>query len=107
MAGSFELNVQDSGSVQAWKERAQALNENAERTIREASQVLTEFKDTAEGNIFFFLCSSGEQMISGMTQVMKGMAEILSAVDNLMNMIKQKSQDLVSGVVDVVRNVFG
>ena len=45
--------------------------------------------------------------MSGMTQVMKGMAEILSAVDNLMNMIKQKSQNLVSGVVDVVRNVFG
>ena len=61
MAGSFELNVQDSGSVQAWKERAQALNENAERTIREASQVLTEFKDTAEGNIFEQVCSSGER----------------------------------------------
>lgn len=105
--GSFELNVQDTASVQAWKERAQQLNEKAEQTIREASQVLVEFKDTAEGNVFEQVCSCGDQMISGMTQVMKGMAEILSAVDNLMNMIKQKSQELIDGVAGVVRNVFG
>lgn len=107
MAESFELNVQDSTSVQNWKEAAGRLNERAEQAIREASQALVEFKDTAEGNVFEQVCSCGDQMITGMTDVMKGMAKILEAVDNLINMVKQKSQELIEGVGNVVRNIFG
>lgn len=108
MAGSnYSLNVQDQASVNAWKERAQKLNENAERTIREAAQALEEFKDTAEGNVFEQVCSYSGQVISGMTQVMQGMNEILSAVDKMINMIMQKGKELVDGVIDVVGKVFG
>lgn len=107
MAGNYTLDVKDTASVQDWKERAQALNERADKAIKEASQALNEFKDTAEGNVFEQVCSYSDQIISGMTQVMKGMGEILSAVDSLMNMIKQKSQELIEGVAGVVSKVFG
>ncbi len=108
MAGnSYSLNVQDQASVNAWKERAQKLNEDAERTIREAAQALDEFKDTAEGNVFEQVVQYSGQVITGMDQVMKGMNEILTAVDNMVNMLINKGKELVDGVIDVVGKVFG
>jgi hypothetical protein len=47
------------------------------------------------------------QVISGMTQVMQGMNEILSVVDKMVNMILEKGKELVDGVIDVVGKVFG
>ena len=106
-ASNFVLDVKDTASVQAWKERAQALNERAERTVKEASQVLSEFRDTAEGNVFEQVCDYSSQVISGLTEVMRGINSILGAVDSLMNMIKQKSTELIEGVAGVVSKVFG
>lgn len=108
MAGSnYSLNVQDRASVEDWKQRAQKLNEAAERTIREAAQALDEFKDTAEGNVFEQVCQYSGQVISGMTQVMQGMNEILNAVDKMINMLVEKGKELVDGVIGVVGKVFG
>lgn len=108
MAGnSYSLNVQDQASVNDWKARAQKLNEEAERTIREAAQALDEFKDTAEGNVFEQVCSYSGQVINGMTQVMQGMNEILNAVDKMVNMLIEKGKELVDGVIGVVGKVFG
>lgn len=104
---NYSLNVQDQASVNDWKARAQKLNEQAERTIREAAQALEEFKDTAEGNVFEQVCMYSNQVISGMTQVMQGMNEILSVVDKMVNMILEKGKELVDGVIDVVGKVFG
>lgn len=106
-SSNYSLNVQDQASVNEWKARAQKLNEQAERTIREAAQALEEFKDTAEGNVFEQVCTYSNQVISGMTQVMQGMNEILSAVDKMVNMIMEKGKELVDGVIDVVGKVFG
>lgn len=106
-SSNYSLNVQDQASVNDWKARAQKLNEQAERTIREAAQALEEFKDTAEGNVFEQVCTYSNQVISGMTQVMQGMNEILSAVDKMVNMILEKGKELVDGVIDVVGKVFG
>lgn len=106
-ANNFVLDVQDSASVQAWKDRAQALNERTEQVIKEASQVLDEFKDTAEGNVFEQVCQYSGQVISGLTEVMRGINSILTAVDSMMNLIKQKSAELIEGVAGVVSKVFG
>lgn len=106
-SNNFVLDVKDTASVQAWKDRAQALNDRTEKTIREASQVLDEFKDTAEGNVFEQVCQYSGQVISGLTDVMKGVNQILSAVDSMMNLIKQKSSELLEGVAGVVSKVFG
>ncbi len=105
--GNYSLNVQDQASVNDWKARAQKLNEQAERTIREAAQALEEFKDTAEGNVFEQVCTYSNQVINGMTQVMQGMNEILTAVDKMINMVLEKGKELVDGVIDVVGKVFG
>lgn len=106
-SNNYSLNVQDQASVNDWKARAQKLNEQAERTIREAAQALEEFKDTAEGNVFEQVCTYSNQVIDGMTQVMQGMNEILVAVDKMINMVLEKGKELVDGVIDVVGKVFG
>ena len=107
MADNYTLNVQDTASVEAWKARAQELNERAQRAVNEAAQALNEFKDTAEGNVFEQVCSYSNDIIGGMTNIIKGMNEILTAVNSLMDLIRSKSQELLEGVAGVVSKVFG
>lgn len=103
----YQLNVQDTASVEAWKDRVNALNQRADQAIREAADALREFKDTAEGNVFEEVCKYGEGVVTGMTKVLEGMNEILTAVNKIMETVKSKAQELVSGVVDVIGKVLG
>lgn len=107
MAENYTLNVQDTASVEAWKEKANDLNQRAARAVQEAGQALNEFKDTAEGNVFEEVCKYSDSVISGMTKVLEGMNEILTAVNSIMDKIRQTMQDLVGGVGDLVGSVFG
>lgn len=107
MANNYVLNVQDSASVESWKREVQALNERTERVVKEAGQALEEFKNTAEGNVFEQVCSYSAQIISGTIEVAKGMFKILEAVDNIVNLIKSKTSELIQGVAGVVSKVFG
>ena len=42
-----------------------------------------------------------------MTNIIKGMNEILTAVNSLMDLIRSKGQELLEGVAGVVSKVFG
>jgi len=107
MEQGYQLNVQDESSVREWQQRAQALNERAAQTVREAAEALNEFKDTAEGNVFEEVCKYSDGVISGMTKVLDGMNEILTAVHKLMETVKSTITDLVGGVGGVISKVLG
>jgi len=107
MANNYSLDVQNTASVESWKQEVQRLNERTEQVVREAGQALEEFRTTAEGNVFEQVCNYSSQVISGTTKVLQGMTEILNAVNDLVNMIKNKGAELVQGVAGVVGKVFG
>ncbi len=77
MANNYVLDVQDSASVDSWKREVQTLNEKTEQVVKEAGQALDEFKGTAEGNVFEEVCKLSSQIITGTSEVMKGMTELL------------------------------
>jgi len=106
-SGSYNFDVQDKAAVQAWKDQAERLNERAAKVVNEAAEVLKEFQQTAEGNVFEKVCEYGEGVITGMTKVLEGMNEILSAVNKLMETILAKIQELVGGVQDKSARVLG
>lgn len=106
MANSYQLDVKDSASVESWKADVQKLNEQTERTVKEAAQALAEFRNTAEGNVFEEVCNLSENVISSTVEVMKGMTELLNAVTKLVDTIKNVGKELASGVVSVVSKMF-
>ena len=107
MSAGYGFDVKDEASARAWKEKVQRLNDQTERTVREAAQVLAEFKSTAEGNVFEQVCTYSDNVITGLTEVMRGMNKILSAVDGVINMVKEKGKELVDGVIQAGRNFLG
>lgn len=106
-SGSYTFDVQDTSSVNAWKEAVERLNERAAKVVNEAAQLLQEFSQTAEGNIFEEVCKYSDGVISGMIKVLEGMNEILTAVNKLMTDIKGAIKDLVGGVGSTVSKVLG
>lgn len=107
MAENYTMNVQDTASVEAWKEKANDLNQRASITVREAGQALNEFKETAEGNVFEEVCRYSDGMISGMVKVLDGMNEILTVVNSIMEKILNLGRELANGVVDAVGSILG
>lgn len=105
--GGFNFDVQDRQAVEAWKADAEKLNERAAKTVNEAAEILKEFRQTAEGNVFEQVCEFGEGVITGMTQVLAGMNEILSAVNKLIENILSVLGELVSGVSGTSNKVLG
>lgn len=103
----YVIDVQDSASVNDWKEAVERLNERTEQTVREAAQALEAFKDTAEGNVFESICDLSREIITGTTAVLKGMTELLNAVTKLADTVKNVGKDLVSGVANVVGKILG
>lgn len=103
----YQLDVQERASIQAWKDKAEQLNKDAQRAVNEAADALNEFKNTAEGNVFEQVCEYSGQIISGMADVATGMLEIINAIENLMNLIQRTGQALVEGVAGVVGKIFG
>ena len=106
MANNYQLDVQDSASVEAWKAEVQRLNERTAQAVKEAGQALEEFKNTAEGTVFDEVCKLSSEIITGTTEVMKGMTELLNAVTKFTNLLKQKAGELAQGVVGVVSKMF-
>lgn len=106
MASNFVLDVQDSASVDSWKNEVQALNERTEKAVREAGQALEEFRGTAEGNVFEEVCKLSSQIITSTTEVMKGMAKLCEAVTDFANLVKNVGRDLAEGVVGFVSKMF-
>lgn len=106
MANNYTLDVQDSASVESWKQAVQELNERTERTVKEAGQALDEFKQTAEGNVITEIGNLGSQICTSTIEVMKGMTELLNAVTKLVDTIKNVGRDLAQGVVGVVSKMF-
>lgn len=106
MPNNYTLDVQDSVSVESWKTEVQQLNERTEKAVKEAGEALSEFKQTAEGSVFDEVCNFSSQIITSTTEVMKGMTELLNAITKFVNLVKSTSQDLLEGVVDVIRKTF-
>jgi len=107
MAQEYKIDIQDESSVREWQQRAQALNERAAQTVREAADALNEFKNTAEGNVFEEVCKYSDGVISGMTKVLDGMNELLTVVNKVMETVKSTITDLVGGVGSVISSVLG
>lgn len=105
--GSMEFNIQERASVEAWKNRAQELNEKAAQIVREAAQVLEAFRDTAEGQIFEQVVTYSNSVIEGVKDILKGMNQVLEAVNSLMESAMRVIQELVSGVKDTGTKVIG
>lgn len=105
MASLFD--VRDEASVNAWKEKAQQLNDKAKLLIQESTDALNEFRQTAEGQVFEKVVEYSSQVISGMVSVMRGMNEILDAVNKLVSDVKRMIQGAISEIADTTRKVLG
>ena len=103
----WNANVQDQASVDAWKQRAERLNQQAEQLVKEAGQALAEFKGSAEGQIFDKVVEYSSGVISGTATVLQGMNKILETVNTLVADTKAKIGELVQDVKDVSRRVLG
>lgn len=106
MANNYQLDVQDTTSVEEWKKQVVALNEKTEQTVREAGTALAEFHDTAEGTAFENWCNFSDQVIQGTTSVLGAMTELVNSVTNLVNTVKSAGVSLVESVAGVVKSVF-
>lgn len=80
-----KINVQDKAMVEAWKAKAQKLNERAAAAVKAAQEALKEFQQTATGLVFNKVVEYSGAVISGMTRILEGMNEILNAVTKLIN----------------------
>lgn len=107
MAEQFVYDVMETASVEEWKSRAEALNQEADQAVREAAEALKEFQSTAEGNIFEEVCTYGEGVITGMTDVLRGMNEILGAVNKIVEALKARIESLAGGVRDTKSALIG
>ena len=107
MAAAFTLDIQDQASVNAWTKRAEALNEKAARIVREAMNILQEFKATAAGQIFDNVVECSNKVIEGVNKILEGMRKILEGVQNFMKTVMSKIKEVVSDVVNVRKNVIG
>lgn len=103
----YGFDVKDRASVENWRKQAQTLNERAAKAVDEAAQILKEFKQTAEGQVFDEVCSYGDGIITGMTQIVSGMNDILEAVNNLMTNIIDAISNMVGGVSDKRNSTLG
>lgn len=101
------FNIQDKASVEAWKDRAQTLNEKAAQVVREAAEVLEAFRDTAEGQIFEQVVTYSNDVIQGMKKVFEGMNQVLEVVNSLMESAMRVIQELVTGVKTTGNKVVG
>lgn len=106
MAG-VQFNVQDKASVEAWKERAEKLNEKANKLVNEAADILAEFKETAEGQVFDQVVEYSGDVIEGVNKVLEGMNQILNVVNNIITSIMAKMQELVNDVGNTKNKTMG
>ena len=104
---AFILNIQTEASVNAWKARAQELNERAKKTVDEAMELLKDMPDIATGNFFNQVVELGNQVCTGMIQVMNGMQELFSAVTKIVDMAKAAIGGLVDLAGNVIKSVMG
>jgi len=107
MADWTALNVQDQASVNQWKQRAETLNQQAVKLVKEAGEALKEFKNSAEGQIFDEVVTYSSGVIDGMGKVLEGMNKILETVNKLVDSAKQKIGELVGDVKSVASKVLG
>lgn len=103
----MQFNVQDKASVEAWKQRAEELNERANKLVNESADVLAEFKETAEGQVFDQVVEYSGDVIEGVNKVLDGMNEILTVVNKVVESILAKMQELVSEVGNTKGRTLG
>ena len=97
----FILNIQTEAEVNAWKARAQALNEQAKKAVDDAMELLKTMPDIATGTFFNQLLEIGNNICSGMIKIMEGMQQLFDAVNKIVDIAKQAISGLVDGVVAV------
>ena len=97
----FILNIQTEASVNAWKQRAQELNNQAKQAVDEAMELLKEMPNVATGTFFNQVLEIGNNICSGMIQVMQGMQQLFEAVSKIVEIAKQAISGLVDGVAAV------
>lgn len=105
--GGYQFDIKDQASVNEWKARAEKLNAEADRITREAAQALQDFGKTAEGNVFEEVVKYSDGVITGMTDILKGMNEILTVVNSIMEKILNFGKGLVDGMTSVANAILG
>ncbi len=106
MAG-IKFDIQGRQSAEAWKKRAQELNDKAAQIIREATEILNEFRETAEGQIFDQVVGYSNSVIQAVNNVLKGMNQLLEVVNDLIQSAMGVIDELVSGVKSTETKVIG
>lgn len=106
MANNYVLNIQDTASVNAWKEKVERLNERTEIAVQNAGKSLEDFTSVAEGNVIEELKNLGGQLITATATVAKGMLNLVAAVMDMSNLVKTKGSDLARDTATYIGQTF-
>lgn len=97
----FIMNIQTEAEVNAWKARAQALNQQAKAAVDGAMELLKEMPNVATGNFFNQVLEIGNNICSGMIKIMEGMQQLFDAITKIVDIAKKAISGLVDGAIAV------
>ena len=104
---AFSLDIKNEAEANAWRQRANTLNEQAKQAVDEAMELLKTMPDVATGNFFNEVVSLGNQICEGMVQIMDGMQKLCDVISSVVEAVKNKVGDLLGDAVNVARSIMG
>lgn len=103
---SRAVDIKEKASVDRWLAKAEALNQRAETIIKEATNVLADLKDVAEGLFFNKVVSYANQVLEGLTEIMQGVRKLCDVVNNVVEWGVQKVGELLQNAADTVGKIW-
>lgn len=92
----FILNIQTEAEANAWKARANDLNERAKKAVDEAMALLKEMPNIATGKFFNEVLEIANDVCTGMQKILEGMKTLCDVV----NRIVQKAKQVIGELLD-------
>lgn len=106
MGTNGSVQIKDTASVNAWKARAYDLNEEAKKLIEHANKVLEDLSSMASGKFFNNVLAYADKVINGLTDIMRGFAQLLDVINDIMELGKRVIGGLVDGMTDLANKAF-
>ena len=102
---AFILNIQTEAEVNAWKARAQELNQQAKQAIDEAMELLKEMPNIATGKFFNEVLSLANNVCTGMQKILEGMQELFNVVSSIVDLAKKAIAGLVDAALGTAKAI--
>lgn len=82
------IQMEGRAAANAWKARAQELNERTERLLNEVSTTLESVREYSEGSLVDEIVALGASLATATNKLLSAMNGLFDVVNNLLNLLE-------------------